>query len=192
MAPPSKECLAWYKRYPPSSTSPATTYFGGLPLLHDDVPWPRTVDDANSHMFLAQFDLGTLPNFNASSMLPAVGMLYFFTISGNRAPFSELGKVVYDPRPDAGRRHREAPADVLPISGPLPPFECEWLDRNDAVSFPFYGVFPRYEVTATAVNLLPSAKWPLDSHAVVDRYVQFNAATATRAPSAARRCCSLR
>ncbi|MBT8474099.1 MAG: DUF1963 domain-containing protein [Rhodobacteraceae bacterium] len=89
-------------------------WFGGLPLLPDHMPWPRTTLHQQPMHFWAQIDCSTL---SGPYDLPQKGLLLFFydlEAYGADQKDSGLGKVIFVP-PDEIPSAERIPPDDLPI-----------------------------------------------------------------------------
>lgn len=70
------ETLLLTRPWPPRGDARATSYFGGLPTLPERLAWPEA--EAGHLPFVAQIDLGRLPEVPLRRLLPPRGALYFF------------------------------------------------------------------------------------------------------------------
>jgi hypothetical protein len=140
------ESVMWRRVYPPKHGNETTSFFGGRPLLAENIPWPRSADNQSSLMFVGQIDLAHVPEFSHRGLLPNSGILYFFLCGmGLHRPDVQLGRVIADysgstPVP------RTPPADVIPMWGGSAPRECDWVTKDQLFSFKYYREFPRYDV----------------------------------------------
>ena len=94
-------------------------WFGGLPLLPDHIPWPRTTRHQQPMHFWAQIDCSTL---SGPHDLPEKGLLLFFydlDAFGTDGKDNGLGKVIFVPAEEIPSDERMAPTD-LPIFSHTP------------------------------------------------------------------------
>ena len=82
LVPSGENALLMAKDWPFTTTraAEARSYFGGDPVLPTSYPWPMTTygGTRTPMHFLAQIDLGEVPDFADRALLPDAGRLTFF------------------------------------------------------------------------------------------------------------------
>ena len=136
-----------------------SSYFGGLPHLPTDVPWPsgevrgRNQFSSYDMTFVLQINLEDLPVHNG---LPTSGLLLFFVLGGDDV---EAQKVIYVPVDEIPDQPRSAPENLYPCKSRLT--NCPWLDQNDPsvyvdyryrVWFDEHDTFPIYQYDGEDVD----------------------------------------
>lgn len=106
--------------WPPGSASPPSlSQIGGFPNWPADWKWPSMIFEDGKEAsldFLAQVNLGELPDVELRGLLPKRGMLYFDALSQSHEPLGILGRdawrVLYYPGDASAFPRRPPPANV--------------------------------------------------------------------------------
>jgi uncharacterized protein YwqG len=119
--------------WPPGDASTVSlSQIGGFPNWPADWPWPSiTFEDGReaSLDFLAQVNLGELPNVEQRELLPKDGMLYFFALAESHEPLDSLGRDAW--------RVLYYPGDASAFPRRPPPVNVGWnLDEMDHIRPP--------------------------------------------------------
>jgi hypothetical protein len=105
----------------------ARSWFGGLPSMPADLPWPVRASTGQPMSFVAQIDLSELPPTARAQGLPADGVLWFFVAVDDTIEDEGQVAALYRP-PGAALIERPAP-DALPLLQVGGPYE--FLDPAD-------------------------------------------------------------
>jgi uncharacterized protein YwqG len=113
----------------------ARSFFGGLPQMPADVPWPRKDAGARSHSltFVAQIHLDDLPSL-PTSLLPRHGTLCFFLSLGAEWLDPDDIRVVYFDVPLDGCVEHHPPVQFIDEAvAPWP-----WVTTSELTDHPYY------------------------------------------------------
>jgi hypothetical protein len=113
--------------------------FGGQPDLPKKLAWPSFSDDDDAMLpFVMQIELSALHAFDKEGLLPATGMLYFFS----------------DTAPDDLRDARVLYADAKVERRAFPEDLIDRVKQRD-----FVAQVPEYKIELAPVHTLPSRSW---------------------------------
>lgn len=124
----AEDVLMLSRSWPPRGRHDATSYFGGLPTLPARLAWPTRGD--GQHMpFVAQIDLGRLPDFPQRGLLPEHGALYFFWSAADGEPLNGAWpNVLYAEEDPATLPVRPAPQTLAAPHDDLSDYVFDVLD----------------------------------------------------------------
>lgn len=126
----AEDVLMLSRCWPPRGRPEATSYFGGLPTLPARLDWP-TRGDGQQMPFVAQIDLGRLPDFPQRGLLPAHGALYFFWSAADGEPLNGAWpNVLYAEEDPATLPVRPAPQGLTAPYDQLSDYVFNFLDDH--------------------------------------------------------------
>jgi hypothetical protein len=144
-------CLAVRHVYPPEHPQRSFSFLGGLPLAPDDFDYPMIHNRAGllePLTFMAQIDLGALPEGAARSLLPAQGYLYFFApMSGGFDATANHFVVRFVPGKATKRWGPQWTGILQPVGGAEARYRFPWLNWYDQPEKVYPTSYPRTEIT---------------------------------------------
>ena len=159
------ECLAFKHVFPPRLPYASLTYLGGLPFAPPDFSWPAALTakgELEPLTFMGQIDCSALPHGGLRPLLPADGVLYFFTGAGD-CELKGLSEVAVQyaagPRTGAWAEARP-PRNLAPIGGwSEAPHRYPWISIRADAPARYPRAHPRIELQA---GWMPSPDAPPD------------------------------
>jgi len=107
--------------YDKKNIKPGMSYFGGLPDLPDDIPWPERAP-GEPLSFLGQINLEDVAKFECANMLPESGLLQFYyhsdqDASGWSLKHKKYWKTVYIAPRETSNKKRKSPVNHTQCDG---------------------------------------------------------------------------
>jgi hypothetical protein len=146
----SRPAIAVLRELPGANPS-ATSWFGGLPRMPEELEWPRI--DRGPMFLIAQIDLADLPENAPRGGLPSTGVLWFFGAFDEEWEFDVA--VRYDPRSHQQWPERRPPRGMRRIvdAGPyihLP--EADPLAQHDLRSAMRFAPVDSYRLNSSTLD----------------------------------------
>jgi uncharacterized protein YwqG len=112
---------------------------GGIPDLPDYIEWPFF--EGQPHAFVAQINLGEIPDFSGRKLLPDTGLLYFFF-----EPTHDFGRLLPPESQQFTVFFLDKPVANLAPRKPPDTLAARWHFRNSEVKFVVKETFPRLSI----------------------------------------------
>ncbi|MBK8631174.1 MAG: DUF1963 domain-containing protein [Sphingomonadales bacterium] len=162
----AQPAIAFRREFPPEQTNKITTFFGGEPYAPAEFEWPRSQTTRLPLTFMGQIDCRALPGFAARQHVPSTGILYFFADLSRQSGLED-GSYVLHLEGQQGPLYEHPAPDFAPrCFGAEAPLAFPWIDRTKASEDRFPRIFPKWAMTAAAIETYPDtspAKWDDDT-----------------------------